>query len=100
MSILAWIVLGLAAGLIAQFLLAGYGPGGRTDLGDLVIAMVVGVVGALLGGFLASALFGVQPLQDFFDLSTWVTAVVGAVILLILYHLAVGRRATRRGLFR
>ena len=52
---------------------------------------IVGVIGALLGGFLAAALFDAHPLDDFFDLSTWVTAIVGSIILLLIYRLVVGR---------
>jgi uncharacterized membrane protein YeaQ/YmgE (transglycosylase-associated protein family) len=84
MSIIAWAVLGLLAGLIAEFL-----TGRRTGL---LLALVVGVVGALLGGFLAKALFGVDSLDSFFDLSTWLTAIVGAVLLLLLVGAVTGRR--------
>jgi uncharacterized membrane protein YeaQ/YmgE (transglycosylase-associated protein family) len=86
MSIIAWILLGLIAGAIAKAIVPGRDPGG------LIITTVIGVVGALLGGFLAWALFHAHPLRGFFDLSTWVAAIVGAVILLIIYHLATGRR--------
>lgn len=85
MSIIAWILLGLIAGAIAKAIVPGRDPGG------LIITTVIGIVGALLGGFLAWALFHSHPLQGFFDLSTWVAAIVGAVILLIIYHLATGR---------
>jgi hypothetical protein len=45
--------------------------------------MLIGVVGALLGGFLAGGLFGADPLGGFFELSTWVTAVAGSIVLLL-----------------
>jgi uncharacterized membrane protein YeaQ/YmgE (transglycosylase-associated protein family) len=57
--------------------------------------MVIGIVGALLGGFLGQALFGVDTLDEFFDISTWLTAIVGAIILLVLYRLVVGRGRRR-----
>ena len=85
MGIIAFIILGLLAGIIAKALLPGDDPGG------LIVTTIVGVIGALLGGFLAAALFDAHPLDDFFDLSTWVTAVVGSMILLLIYRLVVGR---------
>ncbi|MDQ6650473.1 MAG: GlsB/YeaQ/YmgE family stress response membrane protein, partial [Actinomycetota bacterium] len=72
MGIIAWIVLGAIAGIVAEKL-----TGSRTGI---VLATVLGVVGALLGGFLAKALFHVQTLNSFFNLSTWLTAIVGAVL--------------------
>ncbi len=53
---------------------------------------IIGIVGALVGGFLAGALFGADPLDEFFDISSWLTAIVGAIILLVLYRVVVGRR--------
>jgi len=50
-------------------------------------------VGALVGGFLAGVLFDVDPLDEFFDISTWLTAIVGAVLLLLVYRMATRRRA-------
>jgi uncharacterized membrane protein YeaQ/YmgE (transglycosylase-associated protein family) len=84
MGIIAFLILGLCAGAIAKAIMPGSDPGG------LIITMVIGVVGALLGGFLAAALFGAHPLDHFFDLSTWVTAVVGSMILLSVYRLVTG----------
>ncbi len=92
MGIIAWILLGLIAGAIAKAIMPGDDPGG------LIITTIIGIVGALLGGFLAWALFHTHPLQSFFDLSTWVTAIVGSVILLLIYRLATGGR--RRGMVR
>ena len=71
MGIIAFIVLGLLAGMIAKAILPGADPGG------LIVTTGLGVLGALVGGFLAAALFDAHPLDDFFDLSTWVTAVAG-----------------------
>ena len=89
MGILGWIVLGLLAGVIAKAILPGNYPGG------IVITMVIGIVGALLGGFLGQALFGVDTLDEFFDISTWLTAIIGAIILLLLYRMVVGRGRRR-----
>jgi uncharacterized membrane protein YeaQ/YmgE (transglycosylase-associated protein family) len=88
MSIIAWIVLGAITGFIAEHL-----TGRKTGL---LLATVVGIVGALLGGFLAKVLFGVQTLNTFFNLSTWLTAIVGAVILFLLMRLVSGSRRTHR----
>jgi len=89
MGILGWIVLGLLAGAIAKAILPGNDPGG------IIITMIIGIVGALLGGFLGQALFGVDTLDEFFDISTWLTAIVGAIILLLLYRMVVGRGRRR-----
>jgi uncharacterized membrane protein YeaQ/YmgE (transglycosylase-associated protein family) len=84
MGIIAFLILGLCAGAIAKAIMPGADPGG------IIITMIIGVVGALLGGFLAAALFGAHPLDHFFDLSTWITAVVGSLILLWAYRLVAG----------
>jgi uncharacterized membrane protein YeaQ/YmgE (transglycosylase-associated protein family) len=83
MSIIAWVVLGLIAGLIAEAL-----TGHRTGI---VMATILGIVGALLGGFLARAVFHVQGLNSFFNVSTWVTAIVGAILLVLIVGLFTGR---------
>ena len=54
--------------------------------------------GLLLGGFLASAIFDAHPLDDFFDISTWLTAIVGSIILLAIYRVVVGDGHRRHGL--
>ncbi len=84
MGVIAWIVLGAITGIIAERL-----TGSRTGI---VVATIVGIVGALLGGFLAKALFHVKSLDGFFNLSTWVTAIVGAVVLVLVVRAVTGRR--------
>jgi len=84
MGIIAWIVLGALAGIIAEKL-----TGSKTGL---VLATVIGIVGALLGGFLAKVIFHVHSLNHFFSLSTWITAIVGALILVLVVR-AVRSRA-------
>jgi uncharacterized membrane protein YeaQ/YmgE (transglycosylase-associated protein family) len=91
MGIIAWIVLGLGAGLLANMLI----PGRRSQ--GLLLTCLIGVAGALLGGWLATRLFHVHTLHGFFNLSTWLTAIVGAAILLLAYHLLTSRGNTRRG---
>jgi uncharacterized membrane protein YeaQ/YmgE (transglycosylase-associated protein family) len=89
MGIIAFIILGLLAGLIAKAIMPGKDPGGY------IITTVIGVAGALIGGFLAAAIFGAHPLDEFFDISTWLTAIVGAVILLALYRVVIDRNDGR-----
>ena len=91
-GIIAFIILGLIAGYIAKALVPGADPGG------LIITCLVGVAGALIGGFLAGALFDADPLDEFFDISTWLTAIVGAVILLWIYRAIAGSGSRRRRL--
>ena len=89
MGIIAWIVLGLGAGLLANMLI----PGRRSQ--GLILTCVIGIAGALLGGWLATKLFHVVTLHGFFNLSTWLTAIAGAAILLLAYHLLTSRSAGR-----
>ena len=89
MGIIAFIILGLLAGLIAKAIMPGKDPGGY------IVTAVIGIAGALLGGFLAGVLFNAHPLDEFFDISTWLTAIVGSVILLALYRVVVDRNDGR-----
>ena len=89
MGVIAWIVLGIIVGLIAENLVNGYKSHG------VVITCVIGVVGALLGGWLATKIFHIHSIHGFFNLSTWITAIVGSVILLGAVHLVEGGRSHR-----
>ena len=80
MDIIGWILLGLIAGAIAKAILPG------TQGGGWLITIVLGIVGALLGGFIGSVLFAV-PLGGFFELRTWLLAIGGAILVLLLYGL-------------
>src|SRR3954471_4331190 len=66
MGIIAFIILGLLAGIIAKAILPGDDPGG------IIVTAIIGIVGAMLGGFLAAAIFDAHPLDEFFDISTWI----------------------------
>ena len=97
MGIIAWVVLGLGAGLLANMLV----PGRRAQ--GLIVTCLIGVAGALGGGWAATELFHVHTLHGFFNLSTWLTAIAGAAVLLLLFHLfssrghaSSGRRTRRR----
>jgi uncharacterized membrane protein YeaQ/YmgE (transglycosylase-associated protein family) len=85
MGILSWIILGAIAGTIGKLIMPGNDPGG------FIITILLGIAGALVGGFIASALgFGGVN-----GLSIWsiVIAVLGAILLLFIYRLVIGRRA-------
>lgn len=86
MGIIAFLILGLLAGAIAKALLPGDDPGG------FLVTMIIGVVGALLGGFLAGLLFDVDPVDEFFSLSTWLAAIIGSIILLLIYRVVTGNK--------
>ena len=101
MGIIAWIVLGLAAGLLANMLI----PGKRQQ--GLIITCLIGIAGALLGGWAATNLLHIHSLQGFFTASTWfnattwLTAIAAAAVLLVAYHLVTGQsgRSPRTGWF-
>jgi len=87
MGFLAWILLGLFAGTIARALV-------RAEPGGCVGTTAVGILGALLGGWLATEL-DVGKIHDFFDLETWLIAIAGSIILLLLFRLVAGRPRPR-----
>lgn len=78
MGWLAWIVFGLIAGIIAKFIMPGRDPGG------FIITILIGIAGALLGGWLATQ-FGFGDVTGF-DIRSFIIAVVGALILLFIYR--------------
>ena len=78
MGIIAWIFLGLFAGIIARAIVPG-----RTEPGGCIGTTAVGILGALLGGFLASAL-DIGEIDEFFDLGTWLIAIGGSILLLLI----------------
>ncbi len=86
MGIIGWILIGLLAGAIAKWILPGDQPGG------IIVTTLVGVAGALIAGFIAQALGFGDPIDEFFDLSTWVAAVIGAIALLLIWQTLAGRR--------
>ncbi len=86
MGILGWIVLGLIAGAIAKLILPGNQGGGW------LATLLLGVVGALLGGWLGSVLFN-APLEDFFSIQTWLLAIGGSIIVLLIWGLVTRGRS-------
>jgi uncharacterized membrane protein YeaQ/YmgE (transglycosylase-associated protein family) len=87
MGIIGWIILGLLAGAIAKAILPGDDPGG------IIVTMLIGIVGAILGGLIASAL-NIGHLDKFFDIGTWIIAILGALLLLVIYRAVTGHRVT------
>ncbi|MFF0292249.1 GlsB/YeaQ/YmgE family stress response membrane protein [Kitasatospora sp. NPDC004615] len=85
MGIVSWIILGLLAGAIAKLLLPGKDPGG------IVITTLIGIAGSFIGGWLSSKFLHKSINVHFFDLPTWISAIAGALALLIVYRLLFGR---------
>jgi uncharacterized membrane protein YeaQ/YmgE (transglycosylase-associated protein family) len=85
MGIIAWLVLGLISGFIASKVVNKRGEG-------LVMDIVLGIVGALVGGFIANNLFGIAGVTGF-DLRSVLVSVLGAIVVLVLFHMVVRRRA-------
>lgn len=84
MGILAFLILGLIAGAIAKAILPGRQGGGW------IATLILGVVGAIVGGWLGSLLFGAD-IGAFFSLETWLLAIGGSILVLLIYGLIVGR---------
>ena len=89
MGILGWIVLGFLAGVVAKAIFPA-----AVRLG-LVLTTLLGIGGALLGGFVAALLGLGDPVDEFFDVSTWVAAVAGALLILWIVSALDGRRRGR-----
>ena len=85
MGFLAFLILGLIAGAIAKAILPGRQGGGW------IATLLLGVVGAILGGWLGSLLFGAS-LEEFWSLQTWLLAIGGSIVVLLIYGLIVGRK--------
>jgi uncharacterized membrane protein YeaQ/YmgE (transglycosylase-associated protein family) len=82
-GILGWIVFGLIIGAVAKLIMPGKDPGG------IVVTMLLGIVGAVVGGFLGRALGMYEPGQP----AGWVMATIGAIVLLAIYRVLVGKKA-------
>jgi uncharacterized membrane protein YeaQ/YmgE (transglycosylase-associated protein family) len=77
MGILSWLVFGLIIGVIAKLLMPGRDPGG------FIITILLGIAGAMLGGFLGRAMGFYGPNES----AGWVTSIIGAIILLVIYRM-------------
>ena len=85
MGIISWIVFGLIAGAIAKFLHKGDDPGGW------IVTILIGIAGAIVGGFLTKSLLGWE--SQGWNLKSLISAVGGAFILLVLYRLITKKRS-------
>jgi uncharacterized membrane protein YeaQ/YmgE (transglycosylase-associated protein family) len=83
LGIVGWIVFGLVVGVIAKLIMPGRDPGG------IIVTMLLGIVGAVLGGFLGRSLGFYGPQQA----AGWLMSIVGAIVVLMIYRLMVGRRS-------
>jgi uncharacterized membrane protein YeaQ/YmgE (transglycosylase-associated protein family) len=86
MGILGWILFGLVIGALAKLVMPGRDPGG------IIVTMLLGIAGALLGGFLGQALGFYGPGEA----AGWIMSLLGAVVLLAIYRMAFGRRTAAR----
>jgi uncharacterized membrane protein YeaQ/YmgE (transglycosylase-associated protein family) len=88
MGIITWIVVGLIAGLLGKLIMPGDDPGG------IIVTILLGIVGAFIGGFVVS-IFGGTGVTGF-NIWSIIVATIGAIILLAIYRLLVGGRTARR----
>jgi uncharacterized membrane protein YeaQ/YmgE (transglycosylase-associated protein family) len=86
MGILAWIILGLIAGAIAKAIMPGRDPGG------FIVTALIGIVGAVIGGFLGNMIFGIGGISGV-DIRSILISVIGALVLLWIYRMATRRSA-------
>ncbi|ASE12407.1 Transglycosylase associated protein [Kocuria rhizophila] len=86
MGIFSWIILGLIAGALAKLILPGKQGGG------IIVTIILGIVGAFLGGWLGSFIPGLHAGIDKISIGTIITSVIGAIIVLLIYGFVVNRR--------
>jgi uncharacterized membrane protein YeaQ/YmgE (transglycosylase-associated protein family) len=92
-NILVWCLFGLIAGAIAQFIMPGKAVGNLGSVKGVAITIVLGILGAVVGGFVSSQLFNWDVTG--FNLPSFVVAVLGALLLLVVYRLVMsGRKPT------
>ncbi len=84
MGILTWIIFGLLAGIVAKLIMPGKDPGG------FIITILLGVAGALVGGFIGNAI-GFGSVEGF-DFRSFLIAVGGAIVLLLVYRMVRGKK--------
>ena len=82
LSVIGWIIFGFIIGVIAKFLMPGRDPGG------FIVTILIGIVGALLGGWIGRAVGWYGPNQG----AGWIMSIVGAIILLLIYRVTFARR--------
>jgi len=87
MGFIAFLILGLIAGAIAKLILPGDQAGGW------FATLILGVIGALLGGWIGSAVFGVG-LENFWSIQTWIVAIIGSIVVLLIWGFFTRSRRT------
>ena len=90
MGIIGWIAIGAVAGIIAKALYPG-----AENIG-ILLTILLGIAGALLGGLVAWIVGAGDPIDEFFDISTWIASFVGAFVILAAYSALGGTRTSRR----
>lgn len=85
MGFVSWIFLGLIAGSIVRKIAPGHIEGGW------MASLILGVAGGVVGGWIGSFLFKVDPIDGFFDLSTWIFAIIGGVVVSYVYSFIKGK---------
>ena len=89
-GLISWIIIGLVAGAIARAVLPGRAGGGW------VTTLAVGVVGALIGGYIGNRFFGATTNENIFDVGTWLWAFLGSLLVLAIWGAVAGRRSHGR----
>ena len=88
-NIIVWIVLGFLAGFIAKSILPG------PDGGGFILTTILGIIGAVVGGWIGGTFFGNSAnINDQFSVMALIFSIIGAVVVLAIYRLAVGRSVT------
>jgi uncharacterized membrane protein YeaQ/YmgE (transglycosylase-associated protein family) len=85
MGLFAWLLFGLIAGAVAKLIMPGKDPGG------CLITSVIGMLGSVIGGYLGSRLFGIENVVGF-NMRSLGIAIIGAIVLLTIYRIFLGRR--------
>jgi uncharacterized membrane protein YeaQ/YmgE (transglycosylase-associated protein family) len=85
MNIISWIIFGLIAGAIAKLVMPGKDPGG------CLVTSGIGILGAMVGGLIATRVLHISPVTGF-NMRSFAIAILGSIVLLVIYRLLVGRR--------
>lgn len=87
-SLIVWLIIGFIAGYLAKLIMPG------PDGGGVIMTTILGIVGAIVGGFIGRALFNTGAADNQFSIIGLVFAVIGAIVVLAIYRLATGRSVT------